>query len=147
VLAHAAPASAQTRRATPDDWAALQTLSPGQKIVVRLKDGDRLTGRFDSVTDLLINFTDGRRKVSLTRESVQRVQLDRGNSRGKGALFGAAVGAGAGFAFGSIIYFPFRDDMVGATVPASAALGAMIGAGVGAATGKGNKNETVYEAN
>jgi hypothetical protein len=36
--------------------------------------------------------------------------------------------------------------MVGSTVPASAALGAMIGAGIGAATGKGNKNETVYEA-
>ena len=145
-LAQGGPASAQTRARTLDDWSAVQTLSPGQKIVVRTKDGDRLSGRFDSANDLLINFTDGKRKVSLTRESVKLVQLDRGNSRGKGALFGALVGAGAGFAFGSALYFPFRDDMVGASVPVAAAMGAAIGAGIGTATGKGNKNETVYEA-
>ena len=144
-LALSPAASAQTRR-TLDDWSAVQTLSPGQKIVVRTKDGDRLTGRFDSANDLLINFTDSGRKVSLTRESIRRVQLDRGNSRGKGILVGAAIGAGAGFAVGSFLYFPFRDDMVGAVVPVSAALGTAIGAGVGAATGRGNRNETVYEA-
>ena len=153
-LAHAqGPAAlAQTRgawaqaRAASGDWSAVQALSPGQKTVVRTKDGDRLTGRFDSASDLLINFTDGRRKISLTRESVRRVQLDRGNSRGRGILFGMAVGAAAGFGFGSAIYFPYRDDMVGASVPVAAAMGAAIGAGIGAATGKGNKNETVYEA-
>ena len=157
-LAQASAAAAQTKFAPafakppatatpPADWSAVQALSPGQKIVVRTKEGDRLTGRFDSANDLLINFTDGRRKVSLTRESIKLVQLDRGNSRGKGTLIGAAIGAGAGFAFGSIIYFPFRDDMVGSTVPVSAAMGMAIGAGIGAATGKGNKNETIYEAN
>ena len=145
-LAQGSPASAQTRARTLDDWSAVQTLSPGQKIVVRTKDGDRLTGRFDSANDLLINFTDGRKKISLTRESVKLVQLDRGNSRGKGAIFGALIGGAAGFAVGSIFYFPFRDDMVDTTVPASAAMGMAIGTGVGLATGKGNKNETVYEA-
>ena len=144
-LSSVAPAAAQTRRTT-DDWAAVQSLPAREKIVVRTKDGDRLTGRFDSATDLLINFTDGRRKISLTRESIRRVQLDRGNSRLKGFLVGAAIGAGAGFAAGSILYFPYRDDMTGATVPVSATLGLAIGAGIGAATGKGNKNETVYEA-
>jgi len=146
VPALAAPAAAQTRARALDDWSAVQALSPGQKLVVRTKDGDRLTGRFDSANDLLINFTDGKRKVSLTRESIKLVQLDRGNSRGKGALFGALVGGAAGFAVGSVLYFPFKDDMVDTTVPASAALGAAIGAGIGTATGKGNKNETVYEA-
>ena len=146
-LAPGPSASAQRREGRAlDDWSAVQTLSAGQKIVVRTKDGDRLTGRFDSANDLLINFTDGRKKISLTRESIRLVQLDRGNSRGKGFLFGAAVGAAAGFAAGSALYFPFRDDMVGATVPVSAALGAAIGGGIGAATGKGNKNETIYEA-
>ncbi|MET0647331.1 MAG: hypothetical protein ABW208_11965 [Pyrinomonadaceae bacterium] len=146
-LATGPSASAQSRAGRAlDDWSAVQTLSAGQKIVVRTKDGDRLTGRFDSANDLLINFTDGGRKISLTRESIKLVQLDRGNSRGKGFLFGAAVGAATGFAAGSVFYFPFRDDMVGATVPVSAAMGAAIGGGIGAATGKGNKNETVYEA-
>jgi hypothetical protein len=146
-LAQAAPAAArQSRARSLDDWSAVETLSAGQKIVVRTKDGDRLTGRFDSATDLLLNFSDGRRKVSLTRESVRLVQLDRGNSRGKGVLYGTLIGGAAGFAVGSVLYFPYRDDMVGTTVPASAALGMVIGAGIGAATGKGNKNETVYEA-
>lgn len=145
-LAQVPAASAQARARALDDWSAVQALSPGQKIIVRTKDGDRLSGRFDSANDLLINFADGRRKVSLTRESVKLVQLDRGNSRGRGALFGALIGAGAGFAVGSVLYFPYRDDMVGSTVPASAALGMAIGAGIGTATGKGNKNETVYEA-
>ena len=140
--AYASPAAAPP----PADWSAVQSLSTGQKIVVRTKDGDRLTGRFDSASDLLINFTDGSKKISLTRESIRRVQLDRGNSRLRGTLIGAAIGAGAGFAVGAILYFPYKDDMVGATVPATTALGAGIGAGFGAATGKGSKNETVYEA-
>ena len=145
-LAQAPAATAQTRARALDDWSAVQALSAGQKLIVRTKDGDRLTGRFDSANDLLLNFTDGRKKVSLTRESIKLVQLDRGNSRGKGVLVGALIGGAAGFAVGSILYFPFKDDMVDTTVPASAALGMAIGAGVGAATGKGNKNETVYEA-
>ena len=144
-LASGAPAAAQSRGAG-GDWSAVQALSPGAKIVVRTKDGDRLTGRFDSANDLLLNFTDGGKKVSLTRESIRRVQLNRGKSRAKGALFGAAIGGGAGFAAGAIIYFPYRDDIVGTTVPGATALGAAIGAGIGAALGKGNKNETIYEA-
>ncbi len=145
-LAQAPAAAAQTRARALDDWSAVQALSPGQKIIVRTKDGDRLTGRFDSANDLLLNFTDGRKKISLTRESIRRVQLDRGNSRGRGVLMGALIGAGAGFAVGSVLYFPYKDDMVDTTVPGAAALGLAIGAGIGAATGKGNKNETVYEA-
>ncbi|HEX8335765.1 MAG TPA: hypothetical protein VF621_03505 [Pyrinomonadaceae bacterium] len=145
-LAHVPAAAAQSRARTLNDWSAVQTLSAGQKIIVRTRDGDRLSGRFDSANDLLINFTDGKRKVSLTRESVRLVQLDRGNSRGRGVLYGALIGGAAGFAVGSIFYFPFRDDMVDTTVPNSAAMGMAIGAGIGAATGKGNKNETVYEA-
>ena len=146
-LALAGPAAAQGGAARAlDDWTAVQTLAPGQKIVVRTKDGDRLTGRFDSANDLLLNFTDGKRKVSLTRESIKLVQLDRGNSRGKGTLIGALIGAGAGFTVGAIIYLPYKDDISGMTVPAFAGIGAGIGAGFGASTGKGNKNETVYEA-
>jgi len=109
-----APAYAKPAAAPRADWSAVQALSPGQKIVVRTRDGDRLSGRFDSANDLLINFTDGGRKVSLTRESIKLVQLDRGNSRGKGVLFGALIGAGAGAAVGGWIYS--QDDFVGAVV-------------------------------
>jgi hypothetical protein len=154
-LAHAPAAIAQAKyantfakpaAAAPADWSAVQSLSPGTKIVVRTKEGDRLTGRFDSATDLVINFTDGRRKVSLTRESIKLVQRDHGNSRGRGTLVGALIGAAGGFAVGAIIYLPYKDDISSATVPAFAGIGAGIGAAVGVSTGKGSKNETVYEA-
>ena len=133
---------AQTR----GDWSAVQALSPGEKISVKTKDGDRLDGRFESASDILIIFERRGRKVSLTRDSIYLVQLDRGKSRTKGLLWGLAVGGGIGFAVGSVLYFPYRDDMVGTTVPATTALGAGIGAAIGGGFGKGNKNETVYEA-
>ena len=131
---------------TRGDWSAVQALSPGQKISVRTKDGDRLDGRFESASDILINFERGGRKVSLARDSINLVQLDRGKSRKRGLLIGLAVGGGVGFAVGGGLYFPHRDDIVGSVVPAFTALGAGIGAGIGGGFGKGNKNETVYEA-
>ena len=144
-----APASAfaqAARTETRGDWSAVQALSPGEKISVRTKDGDRLDGRFESASDILIVFERRGRKVSLARDSIGLVQLDRGKSRKKGVLWGIAIGGGIGFAVGGVLYFPHRDDMVDTTVPAMTALGAGIGAGIGGGFGKGNKNETVYEA-
>ncbi|MCA1636522.1 MAG: hypothetical protein LC802_23245, partial [Acidobacteria bacterium] len=145
-LAQTTPAALAQGTQTRSDWAALQTLSPGEKIVVKTKDGDRFTGRFESASDILLVFEDDGRKVSLARDSIRRVQLNRGKSRLKGLLFGAAIGGGIGFAVGGALYFPNRGDIVGTTVPGATALGASIGAGIGAGFGKGNKNETIYEA-
>ena len=139
------PAAAQNRPTPVGDWSAVQALSQGEKIVVRLKEGDRFSGRFESATDLLLNFRHDSRTVSFTRESILRVQLNRGKSRLNGALLGAGIGAGSGAAFGGWVYS--HGDFSGpATIGGSAVLGAAIGAGIGAALGKGNKNETIYEA-
>ena len=142
-----APATALAQQPqTRGDWSAVQALSPGEKISVKTKDGDRLDGRFESASDILIIFERRGRKVSLARDSIRLVQLDRGKSRKKGLLWGIAIGGGVGFAVGSALYFPHRDDMVDTTVPGMTAIGAAIGAGIGGGFGKGNKNETVYEA-
>jgi hypothetical protein len=144
-LAPAPAASAQTRAAS-SDWSAVQSLSQGRKIIVRTKDGDRLTGTFDSATDLLINFNDDGRKVSLTRESIRLVQLNRSKSRLNGALLGAAIGGGAAFAIGGWVYSQGGGDFNSLVVYGPGLVGTGIGAGIGASLGKGNKNETVYEA-
>ncbi|HWS54448.1 MAG TPA: hypothetical protein VN228_09990 [Pyrinomonadaceae bacterium] len=148
VLAPALGAAAQQPRTAPagDGWSAVQALAPGEKLVVRTRDGERIAGRFVSASDLLLVVRHDETDMSFARDNVRLVQLNRGKSRLKGALFGAAVGGGAGFATGSVLYFPFRDDMMGATVPAFTALGAAVGLGLGAALAKGNKNVTVYEA-
>lgn len=147
MLAPALSVAARQRAPEPrDGWAAVQALAPGEKLVVRTRDGERVAGRFVSASDILLVIRHGETDLSFARADVRLVQLNRGKSRLKGALFGAAIGGGAGFAAGSILYFPYRDDMVGATVPAFTALGAAIGTGIGAAFAKGNKNVTIYEA-
>ena len=139
---------AQRRGVAParGDWSAVEALAPGEKLVVRTRDGERLAGRFVSASDLLLVVRHGETDISLARDNVRLVQLNRGKSRLKGMLFGAAIGAGAGFGVGGVLYFPYRDDMAGVTVPAFTGLGAAVGAGIGAALAKGNKNVTVYEA-
>jgi hypothetical protein len=130
-------------KAIRGDWSAVQTLSPGEKIVVRLKDGDRLKGSFDSANDTGINFKHDGKQVTLTRESIGRVQINRGKARLKGALAGAAIGGGLGTAGGG--YLVAR----GANVPAlvgSSIFGAAAGAAIGAAFGLGTNYDTIYEA-
>lgn len=146
VFAHAPAADAQRRAAdaASADWSAVQSLSPGQKIIVRTKDGDRLTGAFDSASDARIAFTDDGRKVSLTRESIRLVQINRGKSRLNGALVGAAIGGAGGFGVGAWVHS--YGDFQSSVIYGPGLLGTGIGAGVGAALGKGNKNETIYEA-
>jgi hypothetical protein len=129
--------------AADSDWSSVRALTPGAEIAVRLKDGDRLTGRFDSATEQNITFTHDGRKVSLTRESVRNVKLSRGKNRLKGALVGAAVGGGLGTAGGG--YLVARGANVPALVGGSI-LGAGAGAALGAALGLGTNYETVYEA-
>ena len=137
-----APAASRVK-ATRGDWSAVQTLSPGEKIVVRLKDGDRLKGSFDSATDTNINFRQDGKQVTLTRESVGRVQVSRGKARLKGALVGAGLGGGVGTAGGG--YLVARGANVPALVGGSV-LGAAAGAAIGAAIGLGTNYDTVYEA-
>ncbi|HEX8722364.1 MAG TPA: hypothetical protein VF736_17245 [Pyrinomonadaceae bacterium] len=144
VSAQAAPALA-AGRAAPADWSAVRSLSPGERVAVRTKDGDRLKGRFDSATETDISFTHDGRKVTLTRESVGRVEAARGRNRWKGALVGAGVGGGAGTGAGFGLVGA-SDHFGMTTIPAGAFVGAGIGAAVGAAVGLGTDYETVYES-
>lgn len=132
-----------TDAAVSSDWSSVQAITPGAEIAVRLKDGDRLTGRFDSATDQNISFKHDGHNVSLTRESVRNVKISRGKNRLKGALVGAGVGGGLGTAGGG--YLVARGANVPALVGGSF-VGAGVGAAVGAALGLGTNYETVYEA-
>jgi hypothetical protein len=125
------------------DWTSVQAITPGEDIAVRLKDGDRLTGRFASATETDISFTHDGHKVSLTRESIRNIKISRGKNRLKGALVGAAAGGGLGTAGGG--YLVARGFNVPALV-GSSVVGAGVGAAVGAALGLGTNYETVYEA-
>lgn len=142
-IAPATKVSAKTTPA-PADWSSVQSLTPGEKVAVSTKDGDRLKGRFDNATDTNITFTQDGKQVSLTRDSIKRIEVGHKN-RWKGALLGAGVGGGAGAGTGT--YLLSRTDHLTMTaIPAGLAIGAGAGAAVGAALGLGTDYETVFEA-
>ena len=141
-LSHTAPAFAATPDAA-DDWSAVRALSPGEKVSVRTKDGDRLKGRFESATETDISFTEDGRKVSLKRDSIARVEVGSRN-RLLGALVGAGIGGGAGTGTGfALVGASDHFDMN--TIPTGAFVGAGVGAAVGAAVGLGTKYDTIYQ--
>jgi hypothetical protein len=142
-LVQAAPALASTPKPAAD-WSAVQTLSPGEKVRVSTKDGDRLKGRFESATDADINFTEGGRRVTLRRDSIKSVEIGY-KARLLGAIVGATLGGGAGA--GSATYLLSRTDhLTMNAIPAGLLIGAGAGAAFGAATGLGTSYRTVYEA-
>src|SRR5215207_7878026 len=119
-----APAAAATPKTPAADWTVVQTLSPGQKVRVSTRDGDRLKGRFESATDTDINFTEDGRRVTLRRDSIKRVEVGRKN-RLRGALVGAGIAGGAGMGIGfGLVAASDHFDMT--TIPT----GTVIGAGV-----------------
>jgi hypothetical protein len=128
----------------PADWSAVQSLTPGEKVAVNTKDGDRLKGRFESANDTDIIFVQNGHKVTLRRDTIKRVQVGHKN-RLLGALVGAGigVGAGAGAGVGLIVA---SDNWGFDPLPVGVAVGAGVGAAIGAATGIGNDYHTVYEA-
>jgi len=140
----AGTAAAKTTKAGAADWSSVQSLSPGEKVRVSTKDGDRLKGRFESATETDINFTEDGRRVTLRRDSIKRVEIGY-KARLLGAVAGAALGGGAGT--GSATLLLSRTDHVTMNaIPVGLIIGAGAGAAFGAATGLGTSYHTVYES-
>lgn len=138
---------AQATNAAPAaDWSAVLAIPAGEKIVLRMKDGQRYEGRFESASDLLVNILRNGRSMSLERERIRRVSQKGGMSRTNGALWGAAIGGGSGAIVGGGLYDASDGEFVGAVISVTALLGAGIGAGIGALFGKGKRDVTIYEA-
>ncbi|MCA1617827.1 MAG: hypothetical protein LC795_00640 [Acidobacteria bacterium] len=142
-LAQSAAALAATPRAAAD-WSVVRALSPGEKVAVSTKDGDRLKGRFGSASETDINFTHDGRAVTLRRDHIRRVEVGHKN-RWKGALLGAGIGGGAGTGGGAGL-IGASDHFEPSIVPTGMVVGAGIGAGIGAAVGLGTDYDAVYES-
>jgi len=121
------------------NWHNLQQLAPGQQIRIVLNDAKSYTGQFQSVTDegIVVRSSVGRQSVE--RQKVLRVSIRSRNHRGRNALMGLAVGAGAGIIVG--VASPelgqgrcAQGSCVNATSASLAGVvGALLGAGLGAA--------------
>ncbi|HMJ25031.1 MAG TPA: hypothetical protein VK475_04360, partial [Pyrinomonadaceae bacterium] len=112
------------------DWANVERLKPGTKVIVSTKKGIAWSGQKRQSTDdtLFVEVAlpvHGTRTISLTREEIAEVR--KGKFHGIVMLLvGAAVGAGVGVAIGSTL------DHVGSDDPG---LGKLLGGGVGGLAG------------
>ena len=131
-------------------WNNLKQLSPGQQVRILINSNKSFKGQFQSVTDEAVIIHANGADKTLSRSSVQEVASRRPGHRGRHALIGAAIGAGAGLGFGAAIDNNCSSQSIVCTGNKGKAILApvfgLIGAGVGALLPAGGWQE-VYRSN
>ncbi len=138
-----APASSQL---TTGMWANVETVPPGDKLVVKLKDGGTVKGTLSSVTDTRLTLSCKIKTTEVEQGDIVRVYRVAGSSPAKSALIGAGAGAAGGAVIGAVAG---RDWVIktAASVPIGATLFGVIGSVVGYAVGKARqKRVLIYDA-
>ncbi len=125
-----APAAFAQQPAVTDNWAAIQAVTAGQKLVVKLKDGKTVKGEFNTATEQELTITRKSQSVTQRRELIAQVYQVVGKpAKGKYALIGAGLGAAAGAAIGQSQVKPDAEIHL--------MMGFLIGTGIGALAGMG----------
>ena len=113
------------------DWSVVQSLSPDEQIVINLKSGKEVTGKFLDAAGNEVTILRKGKHESFAKDTVAQVHHVKGKAKkGQWALIGAGIGAGTGFGIGQAKNSPPVDD--GGIYPV---MGTIIGAGIGAASG------------
>jgi len=147
ILISAMAPAAMAQKAAPGDWTVVQSLAPDQEIVISLKDGREVKGKFLDAGANELSITRKGKHESFPKDNISLIHQVKGKAqKGLFALIGAGVGAGTGVAIGSAKNSPPVDD--GGIYPV---MGAMLGAGIGAAGGfifgqTRRNRELVYQA-
>jgi myo-inositol-hexaphosphate 3-phosphohydrolase len=130
VVAMAAPA-ALAQRSALDDWATVQSVTPGDEIVITLKTEKETKGKFLDAGAGEVSVERKGKRESIAKDTIAQIHLIKGKAKkGQWALIGAGVGAGTGFGIGQTKNGPNVDD--GQTY---VFVGTLLGTGIGAATG------------
>ncbi|HEX6045043.1 MAG TPA: hypothetical protein VFZ22_11180 [Pyrinomonadaceae bacterium] len=116
----------------PTDWSRLNSVSSGTKLSVKLKDGNKVDGTLDSVSDSTLSLTVKNARKEIKRDDVASVHEVSGKSAVPATLIGMGVGAGAGAALG--VAADSNDDPFEVRNGVTAGV-AVVGAGIGALTG------------
>lgn len=131
----------------PGRWEKVGALSPGSRIIVKWKAGDKLEYLFQGLRDdrMLVSDLTGN-PVEIPRDQVQKIQrgIPSNDSVVNGTLLGTVTGAGimSFFAIGC-----GGGDDAGKCYASLALTGAAIGAAIGFAADQGVKgHETLYKA-
>ncbi len=142
---------AEEAKSRQANWENLKRLAPGQQIRVVLKDAKAYTGQFHSLSDEGLVIRTGGGEQTVERPSILRVSTQGKSHRGRNALIGLAVGAGAGVIVG--VASPelgqgkcAQGSCINAVAPTlTGFVGAVAGAGLGAVLPTGGWRD-VYRA-
>jgi len=124
----------------------LETLTPGRRARIELRDSARVTGRVQSVrSDLVtlnvVQYLNAQRAVAVMREipadSLRWIWVTSGTQWKKGAAAGGALGAGLALTLGILLGGGGGDwpECRGGCLARGTTSGAGIGAGIGAVIG------------
>src|SRR5262249_1178507 len=92
---------AQTVSDSARDWAAVMTVHPGEKLVVKLRDGKSVEGTLSIVSDPPLTIHRNNRTIDLYQANILRVYRVTGISAAASTLIGTGVEAGGGAALGA----------------------------------------------
>jgi len=149
VLVAAALLTTQSWSASRDNpsWQNVQALTPGARIELSRKSGEKVSGSLRSATPDSIVLTGKQQDLSIPRTEVSRIVV---KSKGRGKWIGLAIGAGAGAGTGAAIGTRLANESAGdinlkaLSTAVVAAAGALIGLAVGATLDA--RHQTVYIA-
>ena len=133
---------------TTGNWSAVSSVPTGDRLIVKLKSGQTVEGKFSAVSDSSLSLSVKGKPVDVKRDEVFSIYHVTKKSTTKATLIGMGVGAGAGAAIGlagssSGDSFDKLDHAVTAGL-------AVLGAGAGAAIGyfigrSGRKRVLIYQ--
>lgn len=127
-----------------NDWGTVEALRSKTNIIVETKAGNTLKGNVVWVDASSLSLRIDGRSVTLSRGDVSRVYLTRRRSVLKRMFWGAAAGAGIGFAVGGAIAVATKGK--GLEAAAGFLYGIPAGAAIGAATTGRKRDELIYNS-
>ena len=150
VFSHAAAQALDRKRRSDLQWNQMKVLPPGARLVVEMRDGGWVKGRFVAVDNETLTLQRHTRFEDLPRPSVLRVRLVGDRNTGKGAWWGFLVGGVAGSVLSGATCAAFDEVGFGVCVGFAVYGGFILGgfgAGVGAGVGSFSREKTlIYEA-
>jgi hypothetical protein len=126
----------------PTDWSVIETIPPGDRIVLELTSGKKIKARFFGASETELTISRNSSVEALAKSTVSRVFRMTPRSARKSGLIGLAIGGGSGTAFG--VYAYRQGDFVPSVIPFFGLIGAGIGALIGVIAGSRYEAVLIY---
>ena len=133
-----------------NDWSRLSAATTGAKLSVKLKDGKKVEGTLNSVSDTSLSLTVKNAAKEIRREDIASVHEVSKKSATKATLIGLGIGAGVGAGLAiagetneNDTFFETRDSVSVGVAAVGAGIGALAGFLIGRS---GKKRVLLYES-